>query len=292
MSANIESFCCIDHRMIIQEMKREHGLLIDLKNHIIPILRFNNVQADHIVHAFDDILCCSNGIISKIQAEVCDGGNSDPGIDKGNGRNNALDNMKVFIEDGTVTKKKRRKNAQHTGSVVTATPDYDGYEWRKYGQKSISKTKHSRSYYRCTNQKGQGCMATKTVQQIENGNSSNSVVKLYNVDYFCKHTCKVSNEMVCPDIVETDSPKYSSINDKYASTRLTNHSDDHQPNNEMKPENFFAVPDMSLFSENMWDIMFEDVTMNSTFSLEQEAKDSWIKHQQDSTIHLWADELC
>ncbi len=37
-----------------------------------------------------------------------------------------------------------RKNAQHTGSVVTATPDYDGYEWRKYGQKSISKTKHSR----------------------------------------------------------------------------------------------------------------------------------------------------
>jgi hypothetical protein len=137
-----------------------------------------------------------------------------------------------------------------------------------------------------------GCMATKTVQHIENDNSSNSVVKLYNVDYFSKHTCKFGNDMVCPDIVETDSPKYSSINDKYASTRLTNHSDDHQPKNDMKPENLFAVPDMSLFSENMWHIIFEDVTMNSTFSLEQEAKDSWIKHQKESNIHLWADELC
>jgi hypothetical protein len=39
------------------------------------------------VHAFDDIFCCSNGIISKIQAEACDGGNSDTGIDKGNVRN-------------------------------------------------------------------------------------------------------------------------------------------------------------------------------------------------------------
>uniref|UniRef100_A0A0E0EQ26 Uncharacterized protein n=1 Tax=Oryza meridionalis TaxID=40149 RepID=A0A0E0EQ26_9ORYZ len=83
MSA-IESLCCVDHRMIIQEMKREHSLRLNN----VPILRLNNVQADHIgVHAFDDIFCCSNGIISKIQAEACDGGNSDPGIDKGNGRN-------------------------------------------------------------------------------------------------------------------------------------------------------------------------------------------------------------
>jgi hypothetical protein len=37
-----------------------------------------------------------------------------------------------------------RKNAQHTGSVMTQAPHFDGYQWRKYGQKWISKAKHSR----------------------------------------------------------------------------------------------------------------------------------------------------
>jgi len=45
--------------------------------------------------------------------------------------------LKIFIPS-------LRKNAQHTGSVVTQAPHFDGYQWRKYGQKWISKAKHSR----------------------------------------------------------------------------------------------------------------------------------------------------
>lgn len=37
-----------------------------------------------------------------------------------------------------------RKNAKHISSVVTQAPYFDGYQWRKYGQKWISKAKHSR----------------------------------------------------------------------------------------------------------------------------------------------------
>jgi hypothetical protein len=38
-----------------------------------------------------------------------------------------------------------RKNAKHVvSSVVTQAPNFDGYQWRKYGQKWISKAKHSR----------------------------------------------------------------------------------------------------------------------------------------------------
>ena len=45
--------------------------------------------------------------------------------------------LKIFIPS-------LRKNAQHTGSLVTQAPHFDGYQWRKYGQKWISKAKHSR----------------------------------------------------------------------------------------------------------------------------------------------------
>ena len=37
-----------------------------------------------------------------------------------------------------------RKNAKHISSVVTQAPYFDGYQSRKYGQKWISKAKHSR----------------------------------------------------------------------------------------------------------------------------------------------------
>jgi hypothetical protein len=33
---------------------------------------------------------------------------------------------------------------EHIGSVVTQAPHSDGYQWSKYGQKWISKAKHSR----------------------------------------------------------------------------------------------------------------------------------------------------
>ncbi|RYR35558.1 hypothetical protein Ahy_A10g050700 [Arachis hypogaea] len=58
--------------------------------------------------------------------------------------------------------------------------EYDGYTWRKYGQKDILGTVHQRGYYRCN---GRGCPAKKRVQRIRDD------PPLYRITYQGHHTC-------------------------------------------------------------------------------------------------------
>ncbi|RLN24273.1 putative WRKY transcription factor 4 [Panicum miliaceum] len=67
---------------------------------------------------------------------------------------------------------------------VTPSPHYDGYQWRKYGQKRITKTHYPRCYYRCSFHRERGCRATKQVQQCGGGDPPQ-----YLVMYFNDHTC-------------------------------------------------------------------------------------------------------
>ncbi|XP_073291181.1 probable WRKY transcription factor 53 [Primulina huaijiensis] len=61
--------------------------------------------------------------------------------------------------------------------------EYDGYSWRKYGQKDIQGTRHPRAYFRCTYRHTQGCLATKQVQRTDRYQST------FDVIYRGKHTC-------------------------------------------------------------------------------------------------------
>ncbi|KAF0916560.1 hypothetical protein E2562_007635 [Oryza meyeriana var. granulata] len=96
-----------------------------------------------------------------------------------------------------------RKQQTTTSTLVTRVPDFDGYQWRKYGQKQIEGAKYPRSYYRCTNSTEQGCRAKKTVQRNDHDDDTNGGgAAVYTVAYISEHTCK-SIESVAPVILET-----------------------------------------------------------------------------------------
>ncbi|TVU50617.1 hypothetical protein EJB05_01997, partial [Eragrostis curvula] len=102
----------------------------------------------------------------------------------------------------------KRRKKQHSTSLVTSTPDFDGYQWRKYGQKQIEGAMYPRSYYRCTWSAEQGCPAKRTVQRndddddIINGGLDGSPPK-YMVVYVAEHTCTANDSLEAPVILET-----------------------------------------------------------------------------------------
>uniref|UniRef100_A0A0E0F1X5 WRKY domain-containing protein n=1 Tax=Oryza meridionalis TaxID=40149 RepID=A0A0E0F1X5_9ORYZ len=96
------------------------------------------------------------------------------------------------------TKTSRRKQQTTTSTMVTTVPDFDGYQWRKYGQKQIEGAMYPRSYYRCTNSTNQGCLAKKTVQRNAGGGAAG-----YTVAYISQHTCKSIEPSLPPVILDT-----------------------------------------------------------------------------------------
>uniref|UniRef100_A0A0E0MBR8 WRKY domain-containing protein n=1 Tax=Oryza punctata TaxID=4537 RepID=A0A0E0MBR8_ORYPU len=97
------------------------------------------------------------------------------------------------------TKKSKRKQPKTTSTMLTTVPDFDGYQWRKYGQKQIEGAMYPRSYYRCTNSTNQGCLAKKTVQRNGGGGGA----ARYTVAYISEHTCKSMESSLAPVILDT-----------------------------------------------------------------------------------------
>ncbi|KAJ1285977.1 hypothetical protein BS78_03G318500 [Paspalum vaginatum] len=79
---------------------------------------------------------------------------------------------------------RRRDDSIPREQKMTSSPHYDGYQWRKYGQKRITRTQFPRCYYRCSFHRERSCRATKQVQQC-----SNAQPPQYLVMYFNEHTC-------------------------------------------------------------------------------------------------------
>ncbi|XP_039114938.1 probable WRKY transcription factor 38 [Dioscorea cayenensis subsp. rotundata] len=94
-------------------------------------------------------------------------------------------NTSIEIKSGS---RKRRKVIPWT--KVTYAPHDDGYQWRKYGQKNIQKSKSSRSYYRCT-YKDEGCRATKHVEEKDCNDPH-----LFSVTYYENHTCRANSDPI------------------------------------------------------------------------------------------------
>ncbi|CAN6330204.1 unnamed protein product [Urochloa humidicola] len=93
-------------------------------------------------------------------------------------------------------RKTTTKLQKSTSSLVTSVPDFDGYQWRKYGQKQIEGAMYARSYYRCTRSAEQGCPAKRTVQRNDDGPE-------YTVVYMGEHTCTPNDSLEAPVILET-----------------------------------------------------------------------------------------
>ncbi|GJN13954.1 hypothetical protein PR202_gb00717 [Eleusine coracana subsp. coracana] len=95
---------------------------------------------------------------------------------------------------------------QQSRCLVTSVPDFDGYQWRKYGQKHIEGAMYPRSYYRCTLSEEQGCPAKRTVQRNDDdGNGNNTSSPKYTVVYMAEHSCRANDSMeeAAPVILET-----------------------------------------------------------------------------------------
>ncbi|XP_062181786.1 transcription factor WRKY45-1-like [Phragmites australis] len=101
--------------------------------------------------------------------------------------------------------RKRRKNQEpgSSTSLVISVPDFDGYQWRKYGQKQIQGAMYPRSYYRCTRSAEQGCPAKRTVQRNDDDGSGGNGAPKYTVVYTAEHSCKANDSLEAPVILET-----------------------------------------------------------------------------------------
>ncbi|CAD5332385.1 unnamed protein product [Arabidopsis thaliana] len=93
---------------------------------------------------------------------------------------------------GSPSKKRKIDSTNSSENWRDDSPDpiyYDGYLWRKYGQKSIKKSNHQRSYYRCSYNKDHNCEARKHEQKIKDN------PPVYRTTYFGHHTCKTEHNL-------------------------------------------------------------------------------------------------
>ncbi|OEL31501.1 hypothetical protein BAE44_0007481 [Dichanthelium oligosanthes] len=99
--------------------------------------------------------------------------------------------------------RRTKQEKSSTSSLVTSVPDFDGYQWRKYGQKQIEGAMYARSYYRCTRSAEQGCHAKRTVQRNDDAGDGGAATPEYTVVYMGEHTCTANDSLEAPVILET-----------------------------------------------------------------------------------------
>jgi len=73
----------------------------------------------------------------------------------------------------------------------------DGQTWRKYGQKEIQNSKHSKAYFRCTHKYDQLCMARRQAQRCDDDPDT------FRVTYIGVHTCSDTVAAVAPHLTGT-----------------------------------------------------------------------------------------
>ncbi|CAL4911930.1 unnamed protein product [Urochloa decumbens] len=259
----LESSTHSSSQVVINEIEHQRALMIDLHDLVLQKLDPCSGQAKLVQQLFQDIFNSSSKVISFLEL----GDNSEKQANhieykRTHGKSHVLE------QETKVVRNKRRKNVKHIGSIVTQAPHFDGYEWKKYGQKWISKAKHSRSYYRCASSKGQGCLATKTVQQKET--NGGGTVRLFNVDYYGQHICK-KDGIIHPYDAETARHSVPIVNYNQSSISTFVNNDFHRIQDESY-ENLFTVPDMP---EYLTDIEMARALEITSMNLPLISEDIW-----------------
>lgn len=90
---------------------------------------------------------------------------SDPITQKASSLFQYLNTNEDIISPKALQLSTSNKKPQSTHLIVKTTSS-DGYNWRKYGQKQVKSSEHSRSYFRCTQA---NCCAKKKVEHYRDG---------------------------------------------------------------------------------------------------------------------------
>uniref|UniRef100_A0A8I6YGM9 WRKY domain-containing protein n=1 Tax=Hordeum vulgare subsp. vulgare TaxID=112509 RepID=A0A8I6YGM9_HORVV len=147
---------------------------------------------DRILHAFSRSIHAAKAAVatserasSDVQSEVIDGvsggGKRKPASAAAGGNRRAC----------------RRSRTQQSSVVFTKSIKSldDGHAWRKYGQKEIHNSKHSRAYFRCTHKYDQLCAAQRQVQRCDDDEG------MFRVTYIGVHTCRDPAAAVAPHVL-------------------------------------------------------------------------------------------
>lgn len=94
---------------------------------------------------------------------------------------NLQQNLRLQTETNQIpdpSKLASQNQDQYQRSLLAASsvdrPSYDGYNWRKYGQKQVKGSEYPRSYYKCTNP---SCPVKKKVERSLDGQIAEIVYK-------------------------------------------------------------------------------------------------------------------
>ncbi|KAM0908858.1 hypothetical protein ACQ4PT_015196 [Festuca glaucescens] len=188
----------------LTEMAREQSLVALLRAVVLPALQLaGGDSAEVVADMFESILDCSTKAIAELKLIRLDRSSAKATaelelvrLDRSPGQD-AVDHKRIVrkILSGDANnarqRKRRRTLADDSVKLETPVPDYDGHQWRKYGQKPINNAIYPRNYYQCTYMKEHGCRATKTVQQQEEGAAEDGPA-MYAVVYYGQHICKPS----------------------------------------------------------------------------------------------------
>ncbi|KAM0895699.1 hypothetical protein ACQ4PT_023671 [Festuca glaucescens] len=161
----------------------------------------------------------TGGILASSSSELCGSGEHGsslvmaPASCSGGGKRRGRSSKRVLEGEGpqlaggcsaaiNATRCRKKNQQGETTTLVTTVPGFDGYQWRKYGQKQIEAAQYSRSYYRCTHSTDKACPAKRTVQH-NNDSDGDSAPPRYTLVYISDHSCMVTEEVAAPSILET-----------------------------------------------------------------------------------------
>ncbi|CAL9180043.1 probable WRKY transcription factor 70 [Musa acuminata AAA Group] len=197
-----------NHAMVIEQLNRAHELTSQLQALLLPLLP--GCSWSELARAqIREMQQCYTSALSRLQSDAgsCWSTPLDVrSVDDRRGSGYSSEEKRKNL-DGDWPDNRKRRRKENSYSVVTSV-QYDGHQWRKYGQKLIHGSKHPRSYFRCTYSTDQGCQARKTVQKDDSDADPPNYLVVYTMTHTCKNVVETNFPSVMESLVENSAASY------------------------------------------------------------------------------------